>query len=68
MIEVIVSNIGIVARFGSSDQSYKEAEKVYETYVELSKANMGRAGGESVVMMKDGVPIKGYNPPEQSET
>lgn len=50
---VNVGNIGNV-----HCDSLKEAEDRYKEYVEWSKSGMGRAGGESVILMVDGEPVK----------
>jgi hypothetical protein len=48
--EVIVGNIGTVYQ-GSN---LKQANERYKEYVKQSKRGLGRAGGESVTMMKGG--------------
>lgn len=52
--EVIVGNIGTVY----SGNIIAEATRKYTTYVQQSRSGRGRAGGESVILMKDGEPIK----------
>jgi hypothetical protein len=52
--EVIVGNIGTVY----TGTSKAEAIKRFNTYVAQSKSLRGRAGGESVTIIKDGEPIK----------
>lgn len=52
--EVIVGNIGIV--YSGTDRS--DAFHSYNSYVELSVDEVGRAAGESVTLMEDGEPIK----------
>lgn len=47
--EVIVSNIGTVY----DGHSGETARDTYREYVAMSKAGRGRAGGESVTLMKD---------------
>ena len=47
--DVIVSNIGTVYEGGSQT----EARDTYREYVALSKGGRGRAGGESVTLMKN---------------
>jgi hypothetical protein len=47
--EVIVGNVGTV--YSGSDES--EARAKFASYVETSKSGVGRAGGESVTLMKD---------------
>ena len=51
--QVIVSNIGQVYDGDDLD----EARRLYREYVRQSKANEGRAAGESVTVMKDGEPL-----------
>ena len=48
--EVIVGNIGLVYR-GSS---FQEAKSTYSVYKSQSARGSGRAGGETVTLMKDG--------------
>lgn len=57
--EVIVGNIGTV--YNGRDE--KEARKDFATYMQQSIDNYGRAGRESVVLMKDGEIIEEYEPP-----
>ena len=56
LYEVIVSNIGCT----HSGRNEVEARKHYKEYVEQSKSNYGRAGGEEVKLMRDGEPIVEY--------
>ena len=51
--EVMVGNIGSV----HTGKVKANAERVYRSYVELSKSGKGRASGESVTMFMDGEPI-----------
>ena len=51
--QVIVGNIGTV--YDGSNQT--KANGIYDEYVQMSKDNYGRAGGESVTLMEDGEPI-----------
>ena len=53
---VIVGNIGYV----HEGSNYRVALSVYASYVRDSKANKGRAGGESVTLMVDHEPEKEY--------
>ena len=53
---VAVGNIGRV----HSGNNQVEAEKHFAEYVSQSKANYGRAAGESVTLYKDDEPIKDY--------
>jgi len=55
--EVIVGNIGTV--YDGSDRD--EAEDTFDEYVRQSKSGRGRAGGESVVLMKDDEPVAEHN-------
>jgi hypothetical protein len=48
--EVIVGNVGTIY----SGYSKAEALHRYDTYVEISESCVGRAGGESIVLMVDG--------------
>lgn len=57
--EVIVGNVGNVFR----DSRYEGALAVYEDYVEMSTHNVGRAGGEEVVIMFRGDVVREYIPP-----
>ena len=57
--EVVVGNIGSV--YDGSDES--EGRRKYQSYVDLSRSNIGRAGGESVVLMQDGEILKEYEGP-----
>lgn len=54
--EVWVGNVGRV-RSGTSKRACMRA---YAEYVLLSKQGYGRAGGESVTLMKDDEPIKEF--------
>ena len=54
--EVIVGNVGSVY----SGHNLREAMKKYRTYIDTSKSGVGRAGGESVMLMKNGEPHKEY--------
>lgn len=56
--ELIVGNIGTVY----SGTNGFEAFKRFQTYVGQSKSGVGRAGGESVVLMVDGEIQKEYQP------
>jgi hypothetical protein len=47
---VLVGNIGCV--YSGSDE--RIARDTYKIYVEQSKSNVGRAGGESVTLMERG--------------
>lgn len=49
--EVIVGNVGIVY----TGYCVVESLETYERYVRCSKSGEGRAGYESVVLMRDGV-------------
>ena len=51
--EVNVGNIGNIA---CADEA--EANETFNEYVEQSKSGRGRAAGESVILMKDGEPVK----------
>lgn len=54
LYEVIVGNIGTVCR---TESSYV-AHNAYRVYMNASMSNSGRAAGESVTIMFDGVPIR----------
>lgn len=47
--QVLVGNIGMVYEGGDID----EANRVFSDYVELSKSEYGRAGGEQVILFCD---------------
>lgn len=53
--EVTVGNIGTVYSGNGT-----EAKRVFASYREQSKAAVGRAGGESVTLWKNGEPVKEY--------
>ena len=62
--EVIVGNIGTVYR----GTSFSAAQKDFATYREQSQSGYGRAGGESVTLMRDGEVIREFDgEAEQSE-
>jgi hypothetical protein len=50
--EVIVGNVGTVYEGSNGFKARQE----YSAYVAISKKNTGRAGGESVFLMKNGEP------------
>lgn len=52
--QIIVGNIGTVYQGPSA----KEANKHFDEYVEQSKSNTGRAGGEDVFMFLDDEVVK----------
>jgi len=52
--EVVVGNIGTVYR----GDSFPLADGAFLTYVRKSKNNEGRAAGETVILFKDGEPIR----------
>ena len=54
---VTVGNVGTVYNGGSK----LKAEKTYKEYVDISKSNHGRAGGEEVTLWRDGEPVKEYD-------
>jgi hypothetical protein len=54
--EVLVGNIGSVI----NTDSLKDAQDAYVEYVEQSKSETGRAGGEDVHFLEDGEPIKDF--------
>lgn len=56
--EVIVSNWGCVYSGPTTDT----ANAYFEDYVNVSKTGKGRAGGESVILMCDGEPVREYSP------
>jgi DNA-binding PadR family transcriptional regulator len=51
---VNVGNVGNVL----STTDYDEAKKTYDEYVEISNSGVGKAGNETVYLLKDGEPIK----------
>lgn len=53
--EVTVSNLGNVYSGNGRD-----AKRVFATYREQSRADYGRASGESVTLWKDGEPSKEF--------
>lgn len=61
MHEVIVGNIGQVF-YGivNNGKTWRDAAKVFDTYVDYSKGNYGKSAGESVVWLKDDEPVKEY--------
>lgn len=61
--EVVVSNVGTV--FTGMD--FTAAEKEYLDYVQLSREERGRAGGETVTLMRDGEIEREYQPPRQEQ-
>jgi len=61
--EVIVGNVGSVY----SGIQLKEALEHYGEYIQQSKTGLGRAGGEEVVLMKDGEPWKEHVPENPQE-
>lgn len=52
--EVIVGNIGTVYRGTDHGQAHAD----FETYVEQSRSEVGRAAGESVILFVDGEPVR----------
>lgn len=54
--QVVVGNIGTVI----DTDDLKEAQAKYDIYVEQSKSESGRAGGEDVHLLEDGEPIKDF--------
>lgn len=57
--EVYVGNVGNVYR-GSSEE---DARREWEEYVEISKSDQGRAGGEEVNLFRGGDLVETYSPP-----
>lgn len=57
MYEVTCGNIGTVY----SGDSREEARQKFATYVEQSKSERGRAGGEDVVLWENGEPIEEFD-------
>lgn len=53
--EVTVGNIGTVHSGNGT-----EAKRHFAAYRDQSKSGVGRAGGESVTLWKDGKPVKEY--------
>jgi hypothetical protein len=65
--EVICGNIGTV----HTGYSHKEACEKFQTYVDASKAECGRAGGEDVTLFSGGEILREYigsNTDESGET
>lgn len=56
--EVFVSNLGRVYHGPDVDDANAE----FEDYVEASKSTCGRASGESVILIRDGDPVREYSP------
>lgn len=54
--ELIVGNIGRV--FESNN--LKDCMKKFRHYVTQSKSGVGRAGGESIILLREGEPIEEY--------
>ena len=54
--DVTVGNIGTV--YSGPDGA--EAVRTYLVYLEQSTANYGRAAGESVILFRDGDPLRAY--------
>lgn len=63
VFEVIVGNVGTV----HTGNDYATARKEYCIYVDVSKAGVGRAAGESVYLMKDGEPVMAHQGPADDE-
>lgn len=59
--EVLVGNIGTV--YAGGDR--REAFRVFEEYRGLSRRNVGRAGGEGVVLMAGGGVVKIWEAPKE---
>jgi hypothetical protein len=57
--EVICGNVGSV--YSGTDEA--EARAKYQTYIEASKAEYGRASGEDVTLMRDGDIADEYSAP-----
>jgi hypothetical protein len=54
---VYVGNIGCVY----DGNSFEDAMKAYDEYCDQSDDNYGRAGGEPVELLEEGVPIRDNN-------
>lgn len=61
--EVIVGNVGTV--YHGPDR--EEAESRFAGYMDASLANVGRAGGEPVILMCDGEPIQEHEGTNQQD-
>ena len=48
--EIIVGNIGTI-----TSETQEEAQKTYAEYVQQSRSGYGRAAGEQVILLVDGV-------------
>lgn len=57
LYEVVVGNVGTVY----SGPDAQDALSTFNVYVEQSKADQGRAGGEDVTLMRDGEPVREYH-------
>lgn len=55
--EVIVGNVGSV--YAGTDRASALAK--FDTYVALSKANVGRAAGENVVLLQNNAIVKEHD-------
>lgn len=60
--KVNVSNVGTVIETDREE----EARKWFEDYVEISKSEHGRAGNETVLLLKNNDIIDEYNPKNPS--
>ena len=58
MYEVIVGNIGMVFSGEKTEANRVEAYRTFNHYVEASKSECGRAGGETVTLFLDEEIIK----------
>jgi hypothetical protein len=56
MYEVLVANIGMVWSGGSRRDAYQ----MYDNYTRQSGSGYGRAGGETVTLLLDGVIIREF--------
>jgi len=61
--EVLVGNIGTVYSGGS----FKEAQQNYIDYIKKSKANVGKAAGEDVTLLKEGEILKEHAGTQEKE-
>lgn len=64
MLKFVV-NVGNIGNIPCANMS--EAEETYWDYVQDSKNDIGRASGESVVLLVDDEPVKEYHPNNEEE-
>ena len=57
----------MVWSFEGTDTNEIPARHEFNSWVERSKRQLGRASGEAVTLFKDGEILKEYNPPESED-